>query len=99
SRHPCFGNLCLGRSHCSELNRRSNRTQAPIRFKGSPLAQMRWVGKRLPDFFRCVAQFSDENERPLISVLVNVRPAGRTWCVLLGIDHLLLLSLNSVPAV
>src|SRR5438552_10371124 len=34
-----------------------------IGVEGRPLAQMRWVGQRLPDFFRRVAQFSDENER------------------------------------
>jgi hypothetical protein len=67
-------------------------------FKGSPLAQMRWVGKRLPDSFRRVAQFSDGNERPLLSVLSYLRPASRTRCVLLVIGHLLLLSVNSVPA-
>src|SRR5258708_22076956 len=69
SRHCCFGNLRRGRSHRGELHRGSNRTQAPIGIKGGPLAQMRRVGKRLPDVFRRVAQFSDENERPLLSVL------------------------------
>ena len=48
---------------------------------------MRRVGKRLPDFFRRVAQFSDENERSLLSVLSYLRPAGRTRCVLLAIGH------------
>jgi hypothetical protein len=47
---------------------------APIGFKGSPLAQMRWLGKRQPDLLRRVAQFSDENERPLLSVLSYRRP-------------------------
>jgi len=60
SRHFCF--QWRGRSHPSEFHR-SNRTQVPISIKGRPLAQMRWVGKRLPDLFRRVAQFSDENER------------------------------------
>jgi hypothetical protein len=78
SRHCCFGNMRRGRSHRGELHRGSNRTQAPIGFKGSPLAQMRRVGKRLPDFFRRVTQFSDENERPLLSVLSYLRPAGGT---------------------
>ena len=91
SRHSCFGNVRRGRSHPGELHRGSNRTQAPIGLKGRPLAQMRRVGKRLPDFFRRVAQFSDENERPLLSVLSYLRPAGRTRCVLLAIGHLLLL--------
>jgi hypothetical protein len=89
SRHCCFQRR--GRPYPGELHRGSNRTQAPIGFKGSPLAQMRWVGKRLPDFFRRVAQLSDENERPLLSVLSYQRPAGRTRCVLLAIGHLLLL--------
>src|SRR2546428_498199 len=49
---------------------------------------MRRVSKRLPDFFRRVAQFSDENERPLLSVLSYLRSAGRTRCVLFAIGHL-----------
>src|SRR3989441_5167050 len=88
SRHCCFGNVRRGRSHRGELHRGSNRTQAPIGFKGSPLTQMRRVSKRLPDFFRRVAQFSDENERPLLSVLSYLRSAGRTRCVLFAIGHL-----------
>src|SRR6266436_6016217 len=98
SRHCCFGNLRLGRSHRGELHRGSNRTQAPIGVEGRPLTQMRRVGKRLPDFLRRVAQLSDKNECPLLSVLSHLRPAGRTRCVLLALGHPLLLSLNSVPA-
>ncbi len=71
SPHFCFGNVRRGRCNRGELHRGSNRSQAPIGFKGSPLAQMRRVGKRLPDFFRRVAQFSDENQRPLFSVLLT----------------------------
>jgi hypothetical protein len=52
---------------------------------------MRRVGKRLPDFFRRVTELSDEDERPLLSVLSYPRPAGRTRCVLLAICHLLFL--------
>jgi len=63
SHHRCFQRR--GRSHPGELHRGPNRTQAPIDFKGRPFAQMRRVGKRLPDFFRRVAQFPDKNERPL----------------------------------
>ena len=101
SRHSCFQRR--GRSHPGELHR-SNRTQAPIDLKWRPLAQMRRVGKRLPDFFRRVAQFSDENERSLLSVLSYLRPAGRTGRVALAIGHLLflvlvlVLSVSSVPA-
>src|SRR2546422_5839991 len=88
SRHRCFGNVRRGRSHRGELHPGSNRTQAPSGVEGSPLAQLRRVRKRLPDFFRRVTQFSDENERPLLSVLSYPRRAGRTRCVLLAIDHL-----------
>src|SRR5262249_41624223 len=93
SRHCCFGNLRCGRPHRGELYRGSNRGQAPIGIKRSPLPQMRGVGERLPDSFRRVAQFSDENERPLLSVLLYLRPAGRTGCVLRAITHLFLLFL------
>src|SRR5882762_3535898 len=82
ARHSCFERR--GRSHPGELHR-SNRTQVPIDLKGRPLAQMRRVGKRLPDFFRRVAQFSEENERPLLSVLSYLRPACRTLYVLLAL--------------
>ncbi len=49
SSHSCFRNLRHSRP--GELHR-SNRTQASIHLEGSPLAQMRRVGERLPDFFR-----------------------------------------------
>src|SRR3984957_281674 len=93
--HFCFGNVRRGRAHRAELHHGSNGTQAPIGFKGSPLAQMHRVGKCLPDFFRRVAQFSDENERPRLSVLSYLRPAGWTRCVLIAIAHFFLLSVNS----
>src|SRR5207244_11588855 len=79
------------RSHRGEPHRASNRTQASIGVEGRPLAQLGWIGQRLPDFLRRVAQFSHENERPLLSVLSYLRPAGWTRCVLLAIGHLLLL--------
>src|SRR5580693_3872033 len=52
SRHGCFRNARRRRSHGGELHRASDRTQAAIGVKGSPLAQMCWFGKRLPDSFR-----------------------------------------------
>ena len=73
-RHCCFGNLWLGRCHRSELYRRSNRTQASIGVKGRPLAQMRRISQRLPYFFRRVAQFADENERPLLFTICVPAP-------------------------
>src|SRR5262249_52027061 len=88
SRHSCFPRR--GCSHPGELHR-SDRAEVPIDLKRSPLAQFRWVGKGLPDFVRRVAQLSDENQRPLLSVLSYLRPAGWTRCVLLVFDHLLLL--------
>src|SRR5205823_7376481 len=44
-----------GRSHPSDIHRGSNRSQIPINDKGRPLAQLRRVGSRLPDFFWRVA--------------------------------------------
>ena len=41
SSHFCFANVRRRRCHRRELHRGSNRTQAPIGVKGSPLAQMR----------------------------------------------------------
>src|SRR5438876_10604242 len=90
SRHSCFGNVRRGGSYRGELHRRSHRTQAPIGVERCPLAQLRRVGERLPDFFRRVAQFSDENERPLLAVLSYLHPASRTWSVLPAIGHFLL---------
>jgi hypothetical protein len=89
SRHFCFERR--GCSHPGEIHR-SNRAQAPIGDKGSSLAQLRRVGKRLPDLFRRVPQFSDENERPLVSMLLYLRPIGGTRCVLLEIGHVLVLT-------
>src|SRR5437870_2382928 len=90
SRHRCFGNVRRWGSYRGELHRRSNRTQAPIGVERCPLAQLRRFGERLPDFFRRVAQFSDENERPLLAVLSYLHPAGRTLSVLPAIGHFLL---------
>src|SRR5437763_3062641 len=97
SRHGCFGNMRRGRAHRGELHRGSNRTEASIGVEGRPLAQLRRVGERLPYFCRRVPEVSDENERPLLSVLSYLGPAGRTRCVVLAIGHLLLLSVHSVP--
>src|SRR5438093_1326087 len=58
--------------------------------KGAHSRKCAGVGQRLPDLFRRVAQFSDENERPRLSVLPYLRPAGRTRRVLSAIGHLLL---------
>src|SRR5258706_16358520 len=54
----------------------------PSASKGAHSRRCAGSVKRLPDFFRRVAQFSDENERPLLSGLSYLRPAGRTRCVL-----------------
>src|SRR5690242_13770585 len=77
-----------GRPHGAEFYRASSNSQAPIGVKGSPLAQMRRVSQRLPDFFRRVAQLSDQNERPLLSIFLYPRSHGRTGYVLLAIGHL-----------
>src|SRR5579862_1089972 len=91
----CFGNAWRGRADRGELDRGSCRTQAPVGLEGSPLAQMRRIGKRLPDFFRRVPQLSDENERPLLfpvlsEVLLYSRRNGRTRQVVFAIAHFFL---------
>src|SRR5207249_8128881 len=78
SRHSSCGDVRRGCSDRGELHPGSNRPQAPIGVEGRPFAQLRRVGKRPPDFFRRVTQFSAEDERPLVSVLSDLRPAGRT---------------------
>src|SRR5262249_28471209 len=71
--------------HCSDL------AQAPVNLKWGPRLQFRGFGKGPPNLFRRVTQFSHEYERPLVSVLLYLHPGGGTWCVLLLVDHLLLL--------
>ncbi len=80
-----------GRSHRGELHRSPSPTQVPIGLEGRPLAQMRRVGQSLPHHRRRMTELSDQDERPLLSVLLYLRPVGRTRCVLLAIGHLLLL--------
>src|SRR6516164_2116853 len=87
ARHCCFDRL--GISYPGEIHRGPDRPKVPIDHEGRPLAHVRRVGQGLPDFFPRVAQFPDENKRPLISVLsYALRPAGRTRRVRLTIDHL-----------
>src|SRR5262249_8806114 len=91
SYHFGFGHVRRGRTHGGELHRGSGRPKVPVGVEGRPLAQLRRVGERLPDFFRRVAQFPDENQRPPLSVPVYLRPAGWTRCVPLASDHRVLL--------
>src|SRR6185437_12522094 len=95
SRDFCFERRGISRP--GELHR-SDCSQAPVGVEGRPLAQVRRVGKRLPHFFRRVAQFSDENKRPLLSVLLYLRPVSRARYVLLAISHLRNVSLASASA-
>src|SRR5581483_8822100 len=76
--HGCFGDMRRGRSYRGEFHCSSNLTQVPIGIEGSPLAQVRRIGQRLPDFLRRVPQLSDENKGPLFSILSYLRPAGGT---------------------
>src|SRR5207249_680103 len=73
SLHFCFGNVRPGRSHGGELHRASHHSQAFVGVEWRPLTQLCRVSQRLPDFFRRVTQLSDENERPLVSVLTYLR--------------------------
>src|SRR5256712_5446481 len=95
SRHRCFGDVRRGRSDRGELHRGSNPTQAPIGVEGRPLAQLRRAGKRLPDFFRRAAQFCYDDARPPPSALRSPPHPRPTPCVLLAIDHLVLLRVTA----
>src|SRR2546428_2251066 len=47
--------------------------------------QVRRIGQRLPHHRRRVTELSDEDERPVLSVLSYLRPAGGTPCGLLAV--------------
>src|SRR5213078_563122 len=71
-RHCCFGNMGRGRSHGGELHPGSRGTQVPIGVERRPFGQLRWIGQRLPDHGRRMTELSDENERPFLSILLNL---------------------------
>src|SRR5882724_11359466 len=52
---------------------------------------MRRVGQRLPDHRRRMAELADENQRPLLSVLLDLRARGGTRFVLLTAAHVFFL--------
>jgi hypothetical protein len=56
-------------------------------FKRRPLAQVNGIGDRLPNFFRRMTQFPDNDERPALPVLQDLRPAGWTRGVCLSRGH------------
>src|SRR5438034_5955134 len=64
SRHCGFGDVRCGRSDRGELDRKSTRLNSSHTVSSYAVFCLKKVGKRLPDFFRRVAQFSDEHERP-----------------------------------
>jgi hypothetical protein len=93
SLHRGLGNAWGGSSDGGELHGGSNRAQVSVGVEGSPLAQMRRVGKGLPDFFRRMAEFSGQNECPrffvvLSAVLLYSRYVSGARCVVLAIGHL-----------
>src|SRR5215472_969630 len=97
-RHDGLGDMWPRCSDRGELHSVSNCTQALIGVKRSPLAQMHRVRQCPPDFFRRVAQLSDENECPVLSFfLAHLRPAGWPRDVLCVTSHLLLRSVSALP--
>ena len=66
-----------GRSDRGELDRRAGGAEVSIGIEWRPLAKLRRIGECLPDCFRRVTQLSDQDQRPLFSVLFDLR-AGRT---------------------
>src|SRR5579875_593291 len=89
------GNIGLRHRSClqpacsrpGEIHSGSGLGEALIGLKGRPFAQLCRISECLPDFFRRVAQFPDENKRPLLSVFSYLRSAGRAGRVLLAIGE------------
>src|ERR1700733_5927301 len=88
SGHGCFADTRSGGTYRGEFHRGAHRAQVSVGVERSPLAQVRRIGKRLPDLPRRMRQFSHKNQRPLLAVLSYLRPAGRTRCVLRATWHL-----------
>jgi hypothetical protein len=89
----CLGPLddALGdlRRRCSyggELDG-SNRSQVPARVERCPLGEVRRVRQRLPDQRGRVTELSNEDERPLVALLLDSRARGWTWHILLAVGH------------
>ena len=96
ARHGCFRNI--PRSRPREFYRGTDCPQVSSGFKGRPFAQVRGIGKRLPDLFRWVAEFSDENERPLFWALSYLRRASGAGRVLnIDAHHLFLFLSRRLP--
>jgi hypothetical protein len=85
--HGALGDLRRRRPGRRELHR-THDGQVPISVKRRPFGQVCRIGQRLPHDRRRVTELSDKDERPLLSVLLYVRPAGGTRCILLAIAHL-----------
>ena len=87
--HARFGYVHGGRADRGQLYG-ADRGEAAIRVERRPLAEVRRVRQRLPDLRRRMLEIADEDERPLVSVFLYLRPAGRARHVLFAIDHILL---------
>ena len=86
SRDARLGDLRRGRRNGRELHR-SRRVEVPIGVERRPLAQLCGIGQRLPDLLRRMTQLSNENERPSVAVLSDLRAGGGARCVLLTSAH------------
>src|SRR5262245_10149122 len=69
--HGGLRDLLRRRSHRRELHL-SNRREAAVGVERRPFTQLLRVRQRFPDLLRRMAQFADENERPVLSVLENL---------------------------
>ena len=84
--HVRLGDERLRRSDGGELHG-AHGAQVAVGVERSPLAQVLGVGQRLPDLGRRVREVADENERPLVAVLLDLGAERGTGCVLFTVAH------------
>src|SRR5579863_1030647 len=77
-----------GRSDPRKLHDVAGFAKTAIDLEGRPIAKLRGIGQRLPDFIGRVTELFDENQRPLFSVFFDARHIGWTWGVLPARAHL-----------
>src|SRR4051812_18373053 len=74
------------RACCCE-RRGADGTEVPVRIKRGPFTKLLGIGERGPHLRRRVGEVTDENERPLISVLADFSAGRRTRRVLFMAVH------------
>src|SRR5450432_639973 len=85
--HLGLGYIWRRRPHRGELCGGASGAEVPVRLERSPFAEMLGVRDRRPYVFRRVRKVAHENQRPLLSVLLNLGAGGGTRLVLLTAAH------------